>query len=169
MTYEIREMRVSDAKSIIEHKQIVTDENPDTLATAIENRPITISEEEETIKSLDENDFGIVALDGDRVIGMLNMRQDKRKKMEHIAQFGISLQKDFTGAGTGTKMIEAALDFAKKNDIIEKVILTVFSNNPAAIKLYKKLGFVEEGTLKNQVKLKEGYTDLVYMANFLEK
>ena len=39
MTYEIREMRVSDAKSIIEHKQIVTDENPDTLATAIENRP----------------------------------------------------------------------------------------------------------------------------------
>ena len=67
---------------------------------------------------MDENDFGIVALDGDRVIGMLNMRQDKRKKMEHIAQFGISLQRFYSG--TGTKMIEAALDFAKKTTSLKR-------------------------------------------------
>ncbi|MGO1922623.1 MAG: GNAT family N-acetyltransferase [Jeotgalicoccus sp.] len=168
MAYEIRKMEVQDAASIIEHKKLVTAENPDTLATAIENKAITIEEEEETIKSLGPNDLGIVAVDGDTVIGMLNLRQDHRKKFEHIGQFGISLQKAYTGSGTGTRMVEQAIEFARNNEKIEKVILTVFANNPGAIKLYKRLGFEEEATLKNQVKLADGYTDLVYMANFLK-
>ncbi|WP_213810817.1 hypothetical protein [Jeotgalicoccus sp. WY2] len=42
MAYEIRKMEVQDAASIIEHKKLVTAENPDTLATAIENKTITI-------------------------------------------------------------------------------------------------------------------------------
>lgn len=167
MAYEIRKMEVQDAASIIEHKKLVTAENPDTLATAIENKAITI-EEEETIKSLGPNDLGIVAVDRDTVIGMLNLRQDHRKKFEHIGQFGISLQKAYTGSGTGTRMVEQAVEFARNNEKIEKVILTVFANNPGAIKLYKRLGFEEEATLKNQVKLADGYTDLVYMANFLK-
>lgn len=168
MAYEIRKMEVQDAASIIEHKKLVTAENPDTLATAIENKAITIEEEEETIKSLGPNDLGIVAVDRDTVIGMLNLRQDHRKKFEHIGQFGISLQKAYTGSGTGTRMVEQAVEFARNNEKIEKVILTVFANNPGAIKLYKRLGFEEEATLKNQVKLADGYTDLVYMANFLK-
>lgn len=168
MAYDIRKMEVKDAASIINHKKQVTAENPDTLATAIENRTITIEEEEATIKSLGPNDLGIVAVDGDKVVGMLNLRQDRRKKFEHIGQFGISLQKAYTGSGTGTQMVEQAVEFARGNEKLEKVILTVFANNPGAIKLYKRLGFEEEATLKNQVKLSKGYTDLVYMANFLK-
>lgn len=168
MVQEIRKMEVKDAESIIAHKTIVTKENPDTLATAIENRNITIEEEIETIKSLGPNDFGIVAMDGDTVVGMLNLRQDHRKKFEHIGQFGISVQKAYTGTGTGTEMVKQAVEFARSNDKLEKVILTVFANNPGAIKLYERLGFKEEATLKKQVKLKNGYTDLVYMSNFLE-
>lgn len=168
MAYNIRKMEVQDAASIIEHKKLVTAENPDTLATAIENRTITIEEEEATIKSLGPNDLGIVAVDGEKVIGMLNLRQDHRKKFEHIGQFGISLQAAYTGSGTGTAMVKEAVEFARNNDKLEKLILTVFTNNPGAIKLYKRLGFEEEATLKNQVKLTDGYTDLVYMANFLK-
>lgn len=168
MAYDIRKMELIDAASIIAHKEIVTAENPNTLATAIENKKITVEEEEATIKSLGPNDFGIVAVDGDTVIGMLNLRQDHRKKFEHIGQFGISLQRAYTGSGTGTAMVEQALDFARHNEKIEKVILTVFANNPGAIKLYERLGFKEEATLKDQVKLADGYTDLVYMSNFLK-
>ncbi|CAD2070753.1 putative acetyltransferase YhhY [Jeotgalicoccus aerolatus] len=164
MAFDIRKMEVKDAASIIEHKKKVTEENPDTLATAIENKTITIEEEEATVKSLGPNDLGIVAVDGDKVVGMLNMRQDHRKKFEHIGQFGISMQQAYTGSGTGTEMVKQAIQFARDNDMLEKIILTVFSNNPGAIKLYKKLGFEEEATLKNQVKLAQGYTDLVYMS-----
>lgn len=164
MAFDIRKMEVKDAASIIEHKKKVTEENPDTLATAIENKTITIEEEKATVKSLGPNDLGIVAVDGDKVVGMLNMRQDHRKKFEHIGQFGISMQQAYTGSGTGTEMVKQAIQFARDNDMLEKIILTVFSNNPGAIKLYKKLGFEEEATLKNQVKLAQGYTDLVYMS-----
>ena len=38
MAFDIRKMEVKDAASIIEHKKKVTEENPDTLATAIENK-----------------------------------------------------------------------------------------------------------------------------------
>ena len=134
MAFDIRKMEVKDAASIIEHKKKVTEENPDTLATAIENKTITIEEEEATVKSLGPNDLGIVAVDGDKVVGMLNMRQDHRKKFEHIGQFGISMQQAYTGSGTGTEMVKQAIQFARDNDMLEKIILTVFSNNPGAIK-----------------------------------
>ncbi|CAD2072087.1 GNAT family N-acetyltransferase [Phocicoccus pinnipedialis] len=169
MDFEIRESVLSDAEQLIEHKLIVTKENPDTLATLIENHYISINEQEETIENVGPNDYKRVAVVDGKIVGIINMKQDLRKKFEHIAQFGISVQQEYAGMGIGSRLIENALEFAKSNEFIEKVMLTVFSNNTGAIRLYERFGFEKEATLTNQVKLEEGYTDLIYMTQWIKK
>jgi putative acetyltransferase len=50
---------------------------------------------------------------------------------------------------------------------IEKVTLSVFPHNRAALALYRKFGFVEEGLLRRHSKKSYGYEDEVVMARWV--
>jgi putative acetyltransferase len=47
---------------------------------------------------------------------------------------------------------------------IEKVILSVYPHNAAAIALYRKFGFVDEGRLARHSRKSYGYEDEILMA-----
>lgn len=49
-------------------------------------------------------------------------------------------QPEFRGRGINQKIVEALMDWAKKNDLKE-VRLTVYNENISAIKAYEKVGF----------------------------
>jgi RimJ/RimL family protein N-acetyltransferase len=52
--------------------------------------------------------------------------------------------------------------------LIEKIGLSVFATNLDAIRLYKRLGFVEEGRQPREIKLGPGeYADNVLMYRFV--
>ena len=65
------------------------------------------------------------------------------------------------------------MDCAVKRNIkqkeIEKISLSVFSNNKRAIGLYKKFGFKIEGRLEHQFILKEKYADEIEMGLIIRK
>ena len=52
---------------------------------------------------------------------------------------------------------------------LEKVELSVYSSNKAAIQLYKKFGFQEFGYIKNFRKLENNYYDCIEMEKFLDR
>ncbi|WP_462421626.1 N-acetyltransferase family protein [Salinicoccus sp. Marseille-QA3877] len=168
MEYIIRKPELKDAEQIIEHKEIVTEEYPDTLATPIEDRGIPLEKQEDNITSLSKEDLGLVVEVDGRIVGILNLRQNPRKKFEHVCQFGVSLQPQYAGHGIGTELIDRAVKHAEESKVLEKIVLDVFSNNEGAIRFYERLGFVQEGRQKDQVKLKDGYTDLIQMAKFVK-
>jgi RimJ/RimL family protein N-acetyltransferase len=58
---------------------------------------------------------------------------------------GISLAPGFRGKGYGGEAINWGLDWAFRYAGVHRVGLSTFSYNENAIKLYRKLGFVEEG------------------------
>jgi UDP-4-amino-4,6-dideoxy-N-acetyl-beta-L-altrosamine N-acetyltransferase len=51
--------------------------------------------------------------------------------------------------GTGTRMTTTALDFAFKQLQIHKVFAEILDSNAASIRLHHKLGFAQEGFLKD--------------------
>ena len=65
--------------------------------------------------------------------------------------------------GIGTKLLKSIIEWAKNSSVIEKIQLNVRASNTTAISLYKKMGFEEEGRLKNRVKVKDRYIDDVIM------
>ncbi len=51
---------------------------------------------------------------------------------------------DRRGRGVGTALMVAAIDWARAQGL-HKLALSVFPHNDAAVALYRKFGFVEEG------------------------
>ena len=66
-------------------------------------------------------------------------------------------------------MLEALLEWAEANPLIEKIGLSVFSSNADAFRLYRRLGFAEEGRRAKAIRLAPGeYVDEVLMAKFVK-
>jgi len=70
----------------------------------------------------------------------------------------------------GTALLQRLLKWAEANPIIEKVALEVFATNDSAIRLYKKLGFIEQGVARKEVKLGPGrHVDVLSMYRFVKQ
>jgi RimJ/RimL family protein N-acetyltransferase len=61
--------------------------------------------------------------------------------------------------------MQCLIDWAIQSGVVEKIELNVRASNTRAIALYKKMGFVEEGRLKNRIKISnDRYIDDILMA-----
>ena len=67
------------------------------------------------------------------------------------------------GKGLGTQMMKACFDGAARIGL-ERIELQVYASNKGAIALYRKFGFVTEGTKIRARKLDGHYDDIVIMA-----
>ncbi len=92
---------------------------------------------------------------------------EKNAKYSHRAYMGISIQEKYCGCGLGSRMVQIAVEQAKKNGF-EQLELGVFSDNERAIRLYTKMGFQKCGVQPHAFKLKDGvYCDELLMVRFL--
>ena len=81
-----------------------------------------------------------------------------------MARLGITVAKDFRGEGIGEELAKTTIEEAKKHlDGLQTVILECFATNMAAIRLYRKLGFVEVGRIPGYLKHQGEYVDEVQM------
>jgi putative acetyltransferase len=108
-----------------------------------------------------------VAVEGDRVVGGLSIhRLDDHPATRHVATFGMFVIASHRGRGIGSSMLEEALAWAERFGV-RRIELTVYPHNDAAIALYRKFGFVEEGRLVRHAKKSYGYEDEILMALWL--
>ena len=61
-----------------------------------------------------------------------------------FGELGMLVAADWRGRGVGTALVAAAIEWARARGL-HKLTLSVFPWNDAAIALYRKFGFVEEG------------------------
>jgi ribosomal protein S18 acetylase RimI-like enzyme len=84
------------------------------------------------------------------VVGWADITPAGNPRLAHRGFLGMGLIKEFQGKGLRTQLLSRALKHAK--DIgLEKIELSVYTENTDAIKLYKKLGFSEIGLLSTTV------------------
>lgn len=106
----------------------------------------------------------LVAVQNGKLIGNLDFKNGGRERTQHTGEFGMSVHPDYQNKGVGKHLLTTLLDWAKTNPMIEKVKLSVFTNNKPAIYLYEKLGFIKEGELHSEVKMETGmYVNLYEM------
>jgi putative acetyltransferase len=61
-----------------------------------------------------------------------------------FGEIGMLVVAGWRGRGVGSALLAAAIEHARARGL-HKVVLSVFPHNAAAIALYRKFGFVEEG------------------------
>ena len=85
-------------------------------------------------------DGTLVALAADGVVGELRVDPSGFG----FGEIGMMVAADWRGRGVGTALVAAAVEWARARGL-HKLTLSVFPHNEAAVGLYRKFGFVEEG------------------------
>lgn len=92
----------------------------------------------------------VVAVAGDEVIGWCDLRPKTAPTLRHSAVLGMGIVAAYRGQGIGSRMLAATLELAWARGI-RRAELNVRSDNTPAIALYRRFGFVAEGTCRNYV------------------
>lgn len=106
------------------------------------------------------------ALENEKVVGWCDIFPEENPRQKHRGSLGMGILPSYRGKGLGTQLMEKVLAHAQ-NFGLEKVELQVYTTNTAAIALYKKLGFEQEGVIRKYRKLDGQYFDSIMMGKFL--
>jgi ribosomal-protein-alanine N-acetyltransferase len=109
--------------------------------------------------------FAVCDKENDLHIG--NIKLDNFDWVNRTCELGLLLgDRSYWGKGVGTQVMALTLQYAFQQLNIRKVVLAVYANNPAAVRLYEKVGFQKEGCLRDQIFYKGEYIDKYYMGIF---
>ena len=140
--------------------------HPETRRTVLRPRPTSLMQEEAFLMQLGSSErdimFGLALREGGSLVGVSGLHQ-----LDHVgrkAQLGllIGLAEQW-GKGYGTEATRLMLEYAFTTLNLNKVGLQVFSNNPAARRVYEKAGFRLEGTLREDYFVDGAYVDTLCM------
>jgi ribosomal protein S18 acetylase RimI-like enzyme len=106
-----------------------------------------------------------VADEGGRIVGWCDVRRETIPVYAHEGMLGMGVAAAYRGRGLGRRLIDAAIKAAREAGF-ERVTLSVYAKNVHALELYRKAGFVVEGTRVRGKKLDGEYDDVLMMAYF---
>jgi RimJ/RimL family protein N-acetyltransferase len=86
-------------------------------------------------------------------IGTMGLNRDTNlKRIQHRnASIGLRILADYRGQGYGTEAIKWVVDYGFRRAGLHKIKIDYFGHNEKAGKLYQRLGFVEEGRLRDEL------------------
>lgn len=105
--------------------------------------------------------------DEDEVIGLLTLEGAPLLRLYDVARLNMAVTPSHHGKGVGRALVQYATECADASGQIRKIELLTRANNERAIRLFSKLGFIEEGRLRARLRRDDGtYLDDVCMARF---
>lgn len=123
----------------------------------------TVDETRKRFENAGPGQVNLVAELDDRIVGDAGMMRYLGRR-SHAASIGMGVHDDFTGKGIGSALLAELIDMADNWLNIKRLELTVYTDNGAAIALYRRFGFEEEGLLKAFAFRAGGYVDAYTMA-----
>lgn len=91
-----------------------------------------------------------------RIVGHLELRGGRVRAELHRAVLAMGIQRAFTGQGHGRRLIEIAVRWARDEAKLSWIDLGVFSHNEPARKLYRRMGFIEQGLHRDAFRIDAG-------------
>jgi len=138
-------------------------------------RPFTRMMEEDWIENLKNRDDTIVFAvlihednNVEKLIGNCGLHAIDWKN--RVAEVGITLgEKEYQSKGYGTEAMELLLDYGFKTVNLNRIQLRVYEFNSMAINSYNKIGFVEEGRMRQAIFINGEYHDIIFMSILQEE
>lgn len=109
----------------------------------------------------------LIALDEGTVIGWCHVIPFEHAIAAHSGNLVMGLLPGYRGQRLGERLIRQALEAADSFGL-NRVQLGVFATNAPALRLYRKVGFVEEGLKRRAVCIDGVYIDEIMMARLKE-
>lgn len=148
MSVGIRRLGPDDAIAYRELRLRGLREHPDAFTSSFEEesaRPVTaLSRRLDLAPDADERVFG--AFTDQTLVGVAGLAREARSKNRHKATlFGMYVAGEVGGRGIGRTLLMHALDDARSQAGLVRIVLTVTKGNRAARELYAAVGFQSFG------------------------
>ncbi|MEH7095337.1 GNAT family N-acetyltransferase [Neobacillus vireti] len=168
---EIRLLTPADARNYWTLRLEALKNHPEAFLASYEESVTKENAVEQTAQNLTaEGNFTFGAFDQDKLIGVVTLLQEERKKIRHRANiFAMYVTPSRRGVGAGKALMTAAIQKAKDISGVEQINLNVTASNHSAKQLYTQLGFQEFGLEKNALKIDGVYYDDAYMVLHLKR
>jgi RimJ/RimL family protein N-acetyltransferase len=125
-----------------------------------DSRKFTLEQTKEWFK-ITPNIYYIIENDGEKIGYFRMSNYSEQNKNIYI---GADLHENYRGKGFGYEAYKMFINFLFKTIDLNKISLEVLETNGIAMKLYKKLGFIEEGRKRDDVRKSGMYYDSVIMS-----
>lgn len=139
---------------------------PETYADTLQLPHPSLKKWQERIASVPDGMQMLVACRGDEVAGQVTLEVNNRARRRHTATFGLGVDVRYRGQGVAKAMMRTIIDLCDNWLNVERIELTVFADNHAAIALYEQFGFETEGCARRYALRNGQQVDALYMARF---
>ena len=142
----LRPAEPKDAEQVLAYIEQVAGESenltfgPGEFGIGLDQERIFLQQAAETPTSL----YLLAEIESE-IVGVLTFSAEKRPRVQHSGEFGMSLLRKYWNLGIGGRMLSSLITWARQTRIIRKINLRVRVDNLSAIHLYEKYGFVREG------------------------
>ena len=104
----------------------------------------------------------------DKMVGVVYLYGGSRMRNYHSTTLGIGVLKSHNNLGIGKKLMQEAIDYAYKSDVIGKINVQVIKENIRAISFYKKNCFEVEGVEKRSLFIDDIFYDAINMGLIIQ-
>jgi len=122
-----------------------------------------IYEDEYTYNLNLDSDLMILAYTG-QIVGIVTIQVSTKRKNLHVGTLAIAIDTNYSGHGIGKTLMSKAIEWFNSNERLTRLQLFVRTDNSKAISLYKKLGFMTEGELRNDTYIDGKYYNVYPMS-----
>lgn len=156
----LREMTPSDVTALLRHFG-----NP-AVVQFIDMQPIkTIEQANEWLQWIggffgakDGLRWGITLKEDGSFIGSAGLHNWNREG--HYAEVGVDVTPPYWGQGYATEALRRLVDFGWEHMKLNRIEADVVKDNPASMRVLKKVGFKEEGVLRQRLRKGGKYYDI---------
>lgn len=160
----LRTASPKDAEQVLAYLEQVAGESenltagPGEFGISLEQERVFLQQALDTPGSL----YLLAEIEGE-IVGTLTFSADKRPRVQHAGEFGMSVLRKYWNLGIGGWMLAYLIDWARQTHVIRKINLRVRVDNLSAIYLYEKYGFVREGRRTREFYLHGQFVDVFLM------
>lgn len=132
-------------------------------------REMESSEEDLRQRLSDPNYRAYIAKINNKTVALVVYTLVIPKHVGHLAKLhSVFTDPDFRRQGVGEKLLGQVLNDLHQNPVTSRVTLSVGSEQEAAKKMYEKLGFVQYGLGRKEMKVNDKYYDMIQMELIFE-
>ena len=162
----IRPLDPGDVPAFISMRRVGLEQEPHSFGASLDDdRTLDPRFVEGALSDPDQVILGAFAPD---LVGMVGIYRDRLIKARHKAHiWGMYVSPAGRGQGTGRRLMEAALDWARRQPGIRQVQLVVSGRTPVARSLYESLGFTLWGVEPSALSINGELVDDEHMIRIL--
>ena len=155
----VRRAEPADAQAI--HEMFM---GPNAIAGTLQLPYPSVELWRKRIAEFASEDYLLVATIAGDIVGNAGLHASKSPRRRHVGAVGMAVRDDRQRCGVGTALMTSAIELADGWLNYQRLELFVYTDNLAALSLYRKFGFAIEGTCRAYAFRDGRYVDAYQMA-----